>query len=430
MYPNPATALPLPPRPSLDQYKKLAKDLVKACKSDDPEALRTWASEWLQRLASLQGAELRASIESQIDPLADFARSKPVNALADAQFVIARAHGFKSWPRFAQHLEALKGAGSPVSRFESAADAIVTGDAATLRRLLREDPELVRACSTREHRATLLHYIGANGFEDFRQKSPKNAVEIAKILLDAGAAVDGLTEGAMGIGTPLGLIATSIHPVQAGVQIELLGTLLDYGASVDGAPGGWNPLLAALHNGRPRAAEFLAQRGARLDLEGAAGIGWLDRVQSFFTEDGGLKANATRAQMENGFLWACEYGRNSVVEFLLEKGMDLRARGNTGLTGLHWAIVGGQLDTIRLLLERGAPLEERNVYGGTALGQALWSVLNSDPGVDYVPIIETLIHAGAEIEPGSLAWLARQDGRSTVTKARVEELLRRHEVES
>jgi hypothetical protein len=419
VYPNPASALPLPLRPNLEQYRKLAKDLVKACKSGDPEAPRVWASEWLHRLADLQPV----SIEGQVDLLAEFARSKPVNALADAQFVIARTHGFKSWPRFAEHLEALALASTPISRFEAAADAIVTGEAATLQRLLREDPELIRARSTREHRATLLHYIGANGFEDFRQKSPKNAVEIAKLLLDAGAEVDGLTDGAMGIGTPLGLVATSIHPVQTGVQIELLETLLDHGASVDGAPGGWNPLLAALHNGRPQAAEFLAQRGARLDLEGAAGVGRLDLVKTF------LKGDATKAQMENGFLWACEYGRNSVVEFLLEKGVDLRTRGNTGLTGLHWAVAGGQLDTIRLLLDRGAPLEEKNVYGGTALGQALWSVFNSDPGVDYVPIIETLIQAGAEIEPGSLAWLARQDGRSTA-KARVEEVLRRHGAES
>lgn len=416
MYPNPASALPLPSRPNLDQYKKLAKDLVKACKSGNPDALRGWATEWLQKLADLQSF---AAIKGQIESLTEFARSKPADTLANAQFVIARAHGFKSWPRFAEHLEALIGAGSPISRFEAAADAIVTGDAATLRRLLREDPELIRARSTREHRATLLHYIGANGFEDFRQKSPNNAVEIAKLLLDAGAEVDGLTDGAIGIGTPLGLVATSIHPVQAGVQIELLETLLDHGASVDGAPGGWNPLLAALHNGRPQAAEFLAQRGARLDLEGAAGVGQVDLVKAF------LKGDATSAQMENGFLWACEYGRNSVVEFLLVKGVDLRTKGKTGLTGLHWAVVGGRLDTIRLLLEHGAPLEERNIYGGTALGQALWSVFNADPGIDYVPIIETLIHAGAEIEPGSLTWLARQDGRSAA-KARVEEVLRRH----
>lgn len=414
MYPNPASALPLPPRPNLEQYKKLAKDLVKACKSGDRDAVRVWAAEWLRKLGS---------IESQVDPLAEFAWNKPVDALADAQFVIARAHGFKSWPRFAEHLKALTSPSSPVSRFEAAADAIVNGDVATLRRLLREDPGLIRARSTREHGAMLLHYVGANGFEDYRQKSPKNAVEIARVLLDAGAEVDGLTDGAMGIGTPLGLVATSIHPKQAGVQIALLEILLDYGASVDGAPGGWNPLLAALHNGRPEAAVFLAQRGARMDLEGAAGVGRLDVVQS-------LNATATKAQTENGFLWACEYGRNNVVEFLLGQGVDLRAKGNTGLTGLHWAIVGGQLDTIRLLLERGVPLEERNVYGGTALGQALWSVLNNDPGIDYVPIIEMLLQAGAEIEPGTLAWLARQDGRSAAAKARVEEVLRRHGAES
>ena len=29
MYPNPQDVLPLPPRPSVEQYKKLAKDLVK-----------------------------------------------------------------------------------------------------------------------------------------------------------------------------------------------------------------------------------------------------------------------------------------------------------------------------------------------------------------------------------------------------------------
>lgn len=29
MYPNPQDALPLPPHPSVEQYRKLAKDLVK-----------------------------------------------------------------------------------------------------------------------------------------------------------------------------------------------------------------------------------------------------------------------------------------------------------------------------------------------------------------------------------------------------------------
>lgn len=57
----------------------------------------------------------------------------------------------------------------PFSKFESAVDAIVNGDA--LKKLISEQPELVRARSTREHRSTLLHYVSANGVEDFRQKT-------------------------------------------------------------------------------------------------------------------------------------------------------------------------------------------------------------------------------------------------------------------
>jgi len=188
---------------------------------------------------------------------------------------------------------------------------IVIGDAAALNSLLCEDRELIRERSTRVHRATLLHYVGANGFEDYRQKIPNNVVEIARILLEAGAEVDAVAD-LYGKSTTLGLVATSIHPKRASVQIALMEILLDHGAAVDGIPEEKTPLIAALHNGRPEAAEFLARRVARLDLEGAAGIGRLDVVESFFYEGGGLKANATRVQMEAGFVWACEYQtRNS-----------------------------------------------------------------------------------------------------------------------
>jgi ankyrin repeat protein len=127
--------------------------------------------------------------------------------------------------------------------------------------------------------------------------------------------------------------------------------------------------------------------------------------------------------MQRGFLWACEYGRNGVVEFLLQKGVDLLSPADTGQTGLHWAVIGGHCDTIQLLLERGASLEAKNAHGGTPLGQALWSAMNGDLGIDHVPVIELLIGAGAKIEEGSLAWLAKQDG-SAVVKARIAELLR------
>ena len=122
----------------------------------------------------------------------DFARHKFLHSgtLTDAQFVIARCHGFESWPKFTRHLHALAQNSSPVSRFEAAADAIANGDIATLKRLLHDDPKLIHARSTREHGATLLHYVSANGVEGYRQKTPRNIVEIAQLLSDAGAEID------------------------------------------------------------------------------------------------------------------------------------------------------------------------------------------------------------------------------------------------
>ena len=70
----------------------------------------------------------------------------------------------------------------------------------------------------------------------------------------------------------------------------------------------------------------------------AAGVGRLDVVKSFFNDDGSLKSTATRQQMKDGFAWACEFGRTSVVDFLLQRGMEMDAKlKHDGQTGLHWA---------------------------------------------------------------------------------------------
>lgn len=445
-------AIPLPPRPNLEQYKKLAKDLSRACKAGNREALREWSMRWLETLAPLLDLEKRPDFRERLmhqsNQLAEFALTKLADskcALADAQFVIAQLHYFKTWPRFAKHLKEITSAGSTVSHFEIAADAVVSGELVTLERLLREDPGLIRASSTREHQATLLHYVAANGVEDFRQKTPKNAVEVSEMLLDAGAEVDAPNFD-YGPGTTLGLVATSIHPWLAGVQNALLEILLDHGACVDGLPGGWNPLIAALHNDRPEAAAFLAARGARLDLEGAAGVGRLDVVKNFFPEQTSKTANsrkkpqpahaggsdpvdndtvcllhgATQAQLQSGFKWACEYGRKEVVEFLLDKAVDLRAGENTGQTALHLAAHRGQLEIIKILLDRGAPLEAKNGYGGTVLGQATWSVMHGDRRIEFVPVIEALLAAGATIEEADYP----------TGNAGVDQVLRRHGAKS
>lgn len=426
----------LPAHASLNQHETLAKDFVTAYSTGDPEALRRIAQHYgLDRLPGLE--QLRMSVADRLRRLGKVPNIADPNvelALADARDLIADSYGFENWIALARYVDAVN-TDSSISQFETAVDAVVAGDAATLTRLLHEHPELIRARSAREHGATLLHYVSANGVEDFRQKTPENAVEITKLLLDAGAEVDadlayGLSPslqarypGRAG-STTLGLAATSIHPVHAGVQIELMETLLDAGANVDGIEGGWRIVNGCLANGRPEAARFLAERGARLDLEAAAGLGRLDLVQSYFDEGRNLKATATRAQMESGFMWACEYGHNFVIEFLLNHGADVIAQVG-GMNGLHWALVGGRLETVKLLLERKAPLEARNSYGGTALGCATWAVGNSDLAyrwpdsrTDWVAIVQALIDAGARVHESDVDFPTGDDG--------VDELLRKH----
>ena len=266
-------------------------------------------------------------------------------------------------------------------KFEEAVDAIVSGDLRGLRTLISEAPDLVRARSPREHHSTLLHYVSANGVEDFRQKTPQNIVEIAKLLLDAGSDVNAESDAYRGRCTTLGLTATSCHPHNAGVQIPLMELLIERGATIDG-PDGYSGVNGSLRNGRGEAAEFFANRGARLDLEGAAGVGRLDVVQSFFAEAGGLQPPATEEQMKDGFAWACQFGRIEVVDFLLQRGMQVDAKlRHHGATGLHWAAYGGHWRIVKLLLDRGAPIDVRDGrYDGTPLDWALHggNTLDSD----------------------------------------------------
>lgn len=370
MFPNSHDVLPLPARPNLQQYKKLAKDLVKAL--PDPAKIRQWAKE---------------RSDDYADAIAAFVlgrASKGRFVLADAQYVIARIHGFASWPKFAKHID------EPASDFERAVDAIVDGDVAALKRLLKKNPRLVRQRSSREHRATLLHYVSANGVENYRQKTPKEIVEIAKVLLDAGAEVDAPADIYGGGATPLGLAATSVHPEVAGVQEGLMQMLLDRGAAI----GDRRAVVSCLENGRGKAAEFLAAHGAELDFEGAAGVGRLDIVRR-------LLPSATEKQLKDAFAWACQFGRTDVVEFLLSHGVDINARlRHNGQTGLHWAAYGGHPDVVKLLLAHGARVDIKDqTYDGTSLDWALYARTHRTDKPDLAAfdvVVELLRRAGAK----------------------------------
>src|SRR5687767_8879533 len=95
----------LPARPNLDQYKKQAKDLLKRWKSDDPNTTRK---------------------------------------LVDAQFVIAREHGFETWKVFIDRIGELAGRDQKAALFTAAANALVAGDDSALDRMLRTHEQMFR----------------------------------------------------------------------------------------------------------------------------------------------------------------------------------------------------------------------------------------------------------------------------------------------
>ncbi|HEY2392722.1 MAG TPA: ankyrin repeat domain-containing protein [Candidatus Angelobacter sp.] len=80
----------LPARPSLEQYKKQAKDLLKAYRAADVETIR-------------RVKKNHPRFEKLSEPGFEITKF----ALADAQLVIAREYGFESWPKFAKHLQAV-----------------------------------------------------------------------------------------------------------------------------------------------------------------------------------------------------------------------------------------------------------------------------------------------------------------------------------
>jgi ankyrin repeat protein len=141
-HPLPAPTRSLPARPSFQQLRKQAKQLLKA----------------------YHGGELAA-----VDEVHRFERrADPAKfALADAQRVLARAYGFASWTKLKQHVEGLDS--------KEFCKAVIAGDVATVCRLAKAQPELVHA-ETAEFTGLPLHLAVLH----------RNA-EMVGVLMDQGA---------------------------------------------------------------------------------------------------------------------------------------------------------------------------------------------------------------------------------------------------
>ncbi len=158
----------LPKHPDLDQLKRQAKELLDAVRAGEPDAVSEAAARY-------PGAGARKF------------------ALHDAQLVIARGHGFHSWPRLKAYLSGGMIKPPELESYKGrdvwdTINAAVAGDTVALQRLMERDRNLSRA---EYFYAPPIHFAVREGH-----------AEAVRILLDAGAAeaewngcdLDGLIE--------------------------------------------------------------------------------------------------------------------------------------------------------------------------------------------------------------------------------------------
>src|ERR1700757_553380 len=172
----------LPSNPNLDHLKYQAKDLRKEHAAHAPDVAQR-IREFHPRFNRATDAEI---FEASL-------------SLSDAQLAIAREYGFPSWARLKRHIE------KPTltdqlnlphheriedATFRRAVDLIDAGDASGLRAHLKQHPKLVHQHVAFEgwnyfHNPTLLQFIAENPVR--HGKLPANIVEVARVILDAGA---------------------------------------------------------------------------------------------------------------------------------------------------------------------------------------------------------------------------------------------------
>ena len=296
--------------------------------------------------------------------------------------MIAREYGFTSWAKLKHHVEVVKRCARlrPHPRFAEAVAALDAGDVDRLRALLREDPALVQARGDLEPPygyftgATLLHHVAAN---PYRVPLPPNIVEVARLLLDAGADANALTVSPGGGNTTMALIITSAHCSTVGAAAPLMDLLLARGAKLDVRSP--EALRDSITNYGFQAAEKMIQLGATMDVLAAAALGRMDVLRGLFDAGGRLTALPVRDGQRLSepdaiglaFLHAYVGREKEAADFLLEKDGNWNMIGVNNGTALHRATSGGDLPMVKRLVQKGADLNDRNnPFGATPISWA------------------------------------------------------------
>ncbi|GAA4256622.1 ankyrin repeat domain-containing protein [Dactylosporangium darangshiense] len=409
----------LPERPDLQRLRRQARDLQRAVRAGDPDALARVA-------AHHPGA---TDPETAPLPHAETAPVRPAagNAafpLAAAQLVVAREYGFASWPRLRRYLGTVAEHGwdsasagvadpDPAGEFCRLACLTYTRDDgperwAAARRLLAEHPGLTRehiwAAAAAARPGDVLRLLGEEPARASARGGPlrwrplyylaysraggteEDVLAVADALLAAGAAADdgylfdGLPypftalTGVLGEGE-LGPARQPRHPHWR----ALAGRLLAAGADPNDAQGLYNTMFS----GSVEHLEVLFAHGLGRPRRDA----WQARVGDLIPSPAGL----LRIQLR----WAVEHDQRERVRLLAGHGVDVRSPF-TG-DGPAWAPGDGR-----------TPVELARLYGHTQIEAELLAHGAPPPPPD--PVAELIAAAFRADRPAVEALAARHPG--------------------
>lgn len=328
--------------------------LYRAFQGTDISGMEWYAQERLDahRAGLVSAVGFAANLKQYVPRLVDMSAAQILATEItqdEVRAVLARQRGFKSWEDLVEY-DRGKAHQEPLvdAEFQAAIDAVEARDVETLRGALGRAPDLAHAVSPQ---GTLLEIAARTKSED------KTAIDVAQLLIDAGAAAEQVVVIAAECGN-IGILKALLEaePLNPAAEERALNGCVVHGEE--------ETLALLLQHGLVPRSFWLAAAAGRLDL-----------VKEWFSADGRLKlsAGANRPPrvfagpdfyrpktddpqeiISEAFFLACWLGHREVVEFLLDKGAEVNARPCNNYAALHAAANKNRRDMVDFLLANGA----------------------------------------------------------------------------
>jgi ankyrin repeat protein len=328
----------LPPDANLRQLRNQAKDLCRACRQGDADAIGR-IGQTHPRFSGLTQAEIAA-----VDI-----------ALADAQLVIARELGFDSWPKL-KHFELL----SQPAR--SMHELVTEDNVQAMQEAVAQDPESV-------------NQLNESGLPPLYTAALYRIRQAIDFLLEHGAVVDIFACAYLGKATDADILLkqnpdlarattsngmTALHHAAQAGHLDVVDILLRYYADVNALDNhGRTALMEACHAGpwKSEPAEGIIQllldHNAQIDLFQAAAMGRTGLIESILDREGSLIDSADD-RGRTALFQAAGNNRFAAVKLLVERGADVNRSDAVGIAALHRTSQECSDELIQYLLDHGA----------------------------------------------------------------------------